>query len=75
MLIIVGLCQNILVSLWIFNSVQVLSNPLEFWPQYSQTSQVYCYDFSKSYPSGSAAFIQDFLVPTLERQKAVSAHL
>ena len=51
---------------------EFLSNQHEIWTRYSQSSQVYFYDFSKS----SIMFFRIYLNPyTLERQKSVSAYL
>ena len=51
---------------------EFLSNQLEILTQHSQSSQVFCYDFSKT----SIMFFRIYLDPsTLETQKAVSAYL
>ena len=49
---------------------EFVSNQLEILTQHSQSSQIFCYDFSKT----SIMFFRIYLDPsTLERQKAVSA--
>ena len=54
---------------------EFLSNQHEIWTRYSLSSQVYCYDVSKS-SSMFSGFIRDFLDHyTLVSPKAVSAYL